>query len=236
MQVDSVVSFLDEIETHKSAMMFRGHSNSDWKLLPSIARLDPSLSPIKHDNGWQGIENNLLGEFKRYASMHLKQEPKSKLEWMIQAQHHGLPTRLLDWSTNPLKALYFAVENTKYDDVDGKVFVFTPRMWSTSEQSISNIEKTNCIDVFYPVVINDRVLAQEGCFILFPQREDHDEFKPLEEGFSTQDAVGMSSIIVKKEIKPIIRKQLEKLGVNDMTMFPDLDGISKNIRRMFGAL
>ncbi len=114
MQINSVVSFLGNIESHESAMMFRGQSNFSWNLLPSIARLNPELSPIKHNNGWQGIEDYLLGEFKRYASMHLKQEPKNKLEWMIQAQHHGLPTRLLDWSTNPLKALYFAVENSKH--------------------------------------------------------------------------------------------------------------------------
>ena len=236
MKIDSVLSFLSEIEDRKSAMMFRGQSDSSWELLPTIARLNSSLSPIKHENGWQGIENSLLGEFQRYASMHLKKEPISKLEWMIEARHYGLPTRLLDWSTNPLKALYFAVENVSHDGVDGKVFVNTPRMWSTSEKVIGDIEKTNCLDVFYPTVMNDRVLAQEGCFILFPQIKNDEEFKPLEEGADMNVGIArISGVIVKKEKKAEIRKQLEILGINDMTMFPSLDGISKNIRRSYGA-
>ncbi len=235
MKVESVVSYLQEIESNKIPNIFRGHSDSSWELLPSIARLDISQTPVKHDNGWQGIENHLLDEFKKYSLMHLEREPKSKLEWMIQAQHHGLPTRLLDWSSNPLKALFFAVENADHDDIDGKVFVFTPRMWSTNSDKIGDIEKDNCIDVFYPIILNDRVLAQEGCFILFPQRNDHDNFKPLNEGFSTSDAINLSSIIIKKEIKSSIRKQLELLGINDMTMFPGLDGISKRIRRSYGS-
>jgi hypothetical protein len=165
----------------------------------------------------------------------LKTEPKNKLEWLIQAQHHGLPPRLLDWSTSPLKALYFAVENSQNDHVDGKSFVYTPRMWSTSSDNISNIERENVIQAFYPVAINDRVLAQEGCFTLLPQQENFEPIAPITEGFSTNDAIGMFSIIISKEVKPELRKQLVRLGISDMSLFPDLDGISKKIRRDFGA-
>lgn len=231
MEIDSIVSFLKAIGSQENTVIFRGQACSSWTLLPSIARLDYKQSPMRHQDGWKGIEEHLLGEFKRYASMHLKQEPKNKLEWMIQAQHHGLPTRLLDWSTNPLKALYFAVENAKHHDVDGEVFVYKPRMWSASHHEIGNIERTNCIDVFYPVVINKRVLAQEGCFILFPQKLDYSDYEP-----SVLDERQILPIVIDKEHKQAILTELQILGINDMTMFPDLDGIAKNITRMFGAL
>ena len=214
--------------------MFRGQGNAEWEILPSLARLNPKKSPIAYTS-WKDLEDGLLKEFKKFASMHLAVEPKTKLEWMIQAQHHGLPTRLLDWSTNPLKALYFAVENTSYDSIDGKVFVFAPRMWSTSSDDI-NTENDSYLDVFYPVVINDRVFAQEGCFTLFPQKSNFDNFTPVEEGFSTQHALDVKALTIKKEIKPLLRKELERLGISDMTMFPGLDGISKFISRQYGAM
>ncbi|MRI35436.1 FRG domain-containing protein [Endozoicomonas sp. OPT23] len=236
MKIDTVICFLQEVEKHPSAMMFRGQSDSEWHLTPSLARLNPKKFPIKLNDGWKGAENHLINEFKKYALTHLKVEPKNKLEWLIQAQHHGLPTRLLDWSTNPLKALYFAVENSQHDHTDGKVFIYTPRMWSTSSDNMSNIDRDNTIEAFFPVAINDRVLAQEGCFTLFPQQESFDPIKPFVEGFSTSDAVGMFSLIIDKEAKSDLRKQLARLGVSDMSLFPDLDGISKKICRDFGAL
>lgn len=119
MKIESVISFLGQI---KKAELFRGQSNSAWELLPSIARLNPSNFPSKN-YGWKGIENELLDEFEKYASRLMINCPRNKLEWMIHAQHHGLPTRLLDWTSNPLKALYFAVE--KHDNMDGKFFHYS---------------------------------------------------------------------------------------------------------------
>jgi len=236
LKIDTVIGFLQQIDNHRSAMMFRGQSNSEWSLVPSLARLDHKKFPVKFNDGWKGTENHLLSEFKKFASTHFKVEPKNKLEWLIQAQHHGLPTRLLDWSTNPLKALYFAVENFRHDNADGKVFIYTPKMWSTSSDNITDIDKSNNIVAFFPVALNDRVLAQEGCFTLFPQQESFDPIKPIEEGFSTNDAIGMFSIEISKEAKSTLRKQLVRLGISDMSLFPNLDGISKKISRDFGAL
>ena len=232
MATESISSYLSIIEKNNGPVIFRGHSDIDWKLVPTIARLNPKKSPIKLSNGWQGLEEVLLNDFKKHASLYLSREPKSKLEWMIQAQHHGLPTRLLDWTTNPLKALFFAVENTAHHDIDGKVFVFFPRMWSENPEGL-DIEKSNCVDVFYPINISNRVRAQEGCFVLFPQKNNFECHEPLNEGFSQSCAVSISSIIIEKKYKKQLIKQLDQLGVNDMTMFPDLDGVSKSIRRKF---
>ncbi|MDO6762068.1 FRG domain-containing protein [Agarivorans sp. 1_MG-2023] len=236
MKVKTIISYLEELECHSSAQMFRGHGNLEWALIPSIARLKPKELPVRHYDGWKGIEKQLLIEFKKYALRHIDREPTSQMEWMIQAQHHGVPTRLLDWSTNPLKALYFAIENTEHDDKNGKLYVFTPQSWAPNPD-IVDVECQKSVKAFHPIVINDRILAQEGCFTLFPQQDNHNSFEALEEGFSRQeDVLNMASIIIPKEAKPVLRTQLRKLGVTDMTMFPDLDGIAKKIRRDFGIL
>lgn len=65
------------------------------------------------------IEMKIMMEFKRLSMPVLDTKPETDWEWLFLAQHYGLPTRLLDWSTNPLVALYFAVEN--HDDKDGVV-------------------------------------------------------------------------------------------------------------------
>ncbi|MES2205614.1 MAG: FRG domain-containing protein [Pseudomonadota bacterium] len=51
------------------------------------------------------------------------------LEKLVDAQHYGLPTRLLDWTSSPLKALYFSVDNHKLDDMDGVIYGLTPLSW-----------------------------------------------------------------------------------------------------------
>ena len=78
---------------------------------------------------------------------------------------YGLPTRLLDWSSNPLKALYFAVENPNYDDVDGVVWAFQPEGWYTNTPDVENI---NSLIAFHTELVHERINAQDACFTAFP--------------------------------------------------------------------
>src|SRR6266481_837942 len=95
----------------KQTPIFRGVHLSSHLLVPSVGR----CSPLPN---WRptSIEKRLFRFFKEKALPHLKFVPRDDWEWLAVAQHHGIPTRLLDWTSNPLVAAYFAVERESADD------------------------------------------------------------------------------------------------------------------------
>lgn len=107
-----------------SGWFFRGQSNFDWGLKTGLSRtidrVDPDLDPF-------ALENSLIGEFKRNFNSqdHTRPGDSDLLGWLALMQHYRAPTRLLDWTTSPLIALYFATEN-RDSNVDGAVWAFNP--------------------------------------------------------------------------------------------------------------
>lgn len=94
-----------------TASFYRGHADKDWKLIPSILRTP---------NGpW--VEHRLFREMVAHEPQSFS-ECRSALDHLVQMQHYGLPTRLLDVTMNPLVALYFACEEATPHPVDGAVY------------------------------------------------------------------------------------------------------------------
>ena len=93
---------------------YRGHGKSKWTLLPFLAR-DPSRLKCEAD---------LIAKFQQNAVLLLQPLPDSEWAWLTIMQHHGVPTRLLDWTESPLVGLYFAVE--RHDDEPGALWVLNP--------------------------------------------------------------------------------------------------------------
>nr|WP_314480921.1 FRG domain-containing protein [uncultured Porphyromonas sp.] len=113
-RINSVSEFIEKIvqldKEEGTEIFYRGHADRDWELLPSIFRMP------------NGVEKEHL--FFRDMVAHEPQsfsECKSTLDYLVQMQHYGLPTRLLDMTTNPLVALYFACQPTPDDAVAGAV-------------------------------------------------------------------------------------------------------------------
>ena len=117
-EITSVAEFLEALRSHfdrDAPRWFRGHVDTDWVLLPSIARPPHDVEK----------EMTLMKRFRQNAYAFLPRPPGGEWEWLFLMQHYGVPTRLLDWTESPLMGLFFAVEKSECS-VDACVWALDP--------------------------------------------------------------------------------------------------------------
>lgn len=234
------------------ALWFRGQAKLDRRVLPGIGRdhplwLDfplrrPTTSAVDAEREverMREVEYNLLNRFRRHAHAFLHREP-SPWETITMAQHYGLPTRLLDWTSSPLTALYFAAE--AHPDDDGAVFAFRPsRYWDThinvylDARSDHRHEpdplKVTGVRIIYPMMSSDRLVAQNGGFTI------QEPWQPLEtldgKAFSSNalEIVELHKWKLPKTLKGDVLSQLLRAGINHKSLFPDLAGTAVGLLR-----
>lgn len=195
--------------------MYRGVSNLDFKLIPKVGR--NWLLPV---GMLEIIEKKMLDEFRIRSTPYLKSAPKNDWEWLALAQHHGLPTRFLDWTLNPLVALYFACRENQ--DRDGVVYAtFCLNEFDTSRiKSPFDIEETR---KWSSPHANERLASQDGLFTVTEN--------PLHEFNKIK-----FRIIIKSTAKLKLINTLDNFGINYGTIFPGLDGIAKHVDESNRAL
>ena len=105
---------------------YRGHADSSWKLTPSIARVFDGVTTLSvgQDLSLKNLEHAIISRFKRLAVPYLKTIPSKPIDWLVIGQHYGLPTRLLDWTENPLVALFFAIVEER--ECESVVWIIRP--------------------------------------------------------------------------------------------------------------
>lgn len=203
-------------------VIFRGQAK-EWGLIPSVAR-DTDHSQFSNK------EMLILEEFKRESIPYIDFHPSNNWQWLALAQHNRLPTRLLDWTKNPLAALWFAVKDPAVNNEPGVVWAFWYEGFDIIFNTINlvspfSIDKTH---LYFPEHIFPYIQAQSGVFTVHHRETNTDRFPPLEELHDADSR--LTKIEIVPSSFPTIRYQLFRLGVSPASLFPGLYGLIEKIR------
>ncbi|HLO60334.1 MAG TPA: FRG domain-containing protein [Bacteroidales bacterium] len=194
--------------------VFRGVHDASFTLRPSIGRYPRK---DKEDESFiLNVERNLLRNFQRQSMAYTSIKPIGDLDWMCLARHHGLSTRLLDWTYNPLVALYFAAYPDT--DTDFAVYIYWINTWMGDpwKLTLEKIQKLKESHLLEPRLISPRLVNQSSIFLVC-----HAPWKDFDAKYNN----------IRKYIFPYserakIRHYLNMLGINQNFITPGLDGIS----------
>ena len=198
--------------------IFRGEDSDAYELRPKIGRALTACDPKLREDPLS-TERSVLQEFKLAAALHLTDQPKDDWEWMALAQHHGLPTRFLDWTENPLVAAYFA--GSWPTDTDSVMYVLDGGALGAANRETSPF-KIDGVCRFRPAHITQRISAQAGVFTVHPSPVDGFEHPTLQRW------------VVKRDCILRLRMTLGSWGFHAGTLFPTLDGVAQHVAERWG--
>ncbi|MEW7986722.1 MAG: FRG domain-containing protein [Candidatus Thiodiazotropha sp.] len=221
----------------KGFYSFRGHRNHEWHLGPH---------DLPEGGDFSALEQNRL-QFVKYCRQlgDFSLTEKDYWETLFFAQHHGLKTRLLDWTSNPLVALYFAVSNVLTPTADDKstfgcvwAVKVTENRWFGPEKlpGFGRAKPEEWRLPFWvminPPLVTEKLVRQSGKFSYHPDNKDMD--------LSIQDRDEEEQLykfvierVNNENPTRTIREQLGILNVHHGSLFPDTDGIARYINHQW---
>ena len=191
-------------------VIYRGVKSVTYPLLPKIGRIVPPDAIGSRERN----EQEILRLFKERAFQYLDFTPASDWDWLALGQQYGLPTRLLDWTDNPLVACFFAVDETSEED--GVIYAYHNESYIAVEKHPDPFNYKE-VGKFIPKHLTQRITTQGGLFTVHP--------KPYEP-FESDD---MEKIIIPNRIRSGLKETLNKYGVDRFSLFPGLDGLAAHI-------
>ena len=235
----------EELGRFRSNLAFRGARDAAHGLDTSLMRLG---------SGFEALETHLLRNFRKYARRDVV-PVDSEWDWVAVAKHHGLPTRVLDWSYSPYVALHFATDDVADFECDAAVWcvdyvrahdhlpeplrrvleeeasnVFTAEMLSRVAPGLAELDALSGRDFlvfFEPPSLDERIVNQFALFSLLSNAAAR-----LEEWLDEHPEV-VRRIVIPAELKWEVRDKLDQANVTERVLFPGLDGLSRWLTRYY---
>lgn len=237
-------SWNEQLLRYRSSYVYRGLDTKDYELSSTLNRL-----------GESHLEKHLLRNFRKYSHKQIKSEYKSIWNWLALAQHHGLPTRLLDWTYSPYVALHFATADFNRYQTDGAIWavnyvdskrclpdqlsliieregshIFTAEMLERAVQRLPELGQLKHEDFalfFEPPSIDDRIVNQYAVFSMMSNPNT------IISNWLPEQDIRFFKIIIPAELKWEIRDKLDQSNINERVLFPGLDGLATWLKRHY---
>ena len=227
---------------------FRGQADAKWSLQPSLLRhLKPGVSPEEALR----VEDRLLRSFQSQAHLHIGPSlvnlTSLLFDWWALMQHHGAPTRLLDWTASPFVAAYFAVEQLW--DRDGAIWFVHVKdlrnqmvtqfgdVYQKQEPALSSYfrdpKAQASLQPWFPRRMSERMLAQQGFFLMSPQViADHEVM--IDDACHGVAASGdvYQKVVVPRTVKPDFLRMLRSMNIAASSLFPGIDGLGRMLTEL----
>lgn len=240
-------SWQENLRRFRSPFAFRGVSSSRYELTTSLKRLGKTSDEL---------ERHILRSFRRYARREAVAED-SIWNWLALAQHHGLPTRLLDWTYSPYVAMHFATEDLEEFDSDGAIWcidyyrtnqllpgtlkallaeeganvnVFTTEMLSRAAKTLAEFDQLSDADFvmfFEPPSLDERIVNQFALFSCMSSPR-----ASLHQWLRQHPDV-CRRVIIPAELKWEVRDKLDQANITERVLYPGLDGLSRWLKRYY---
>ena len=241
-------SWQEDLKRFRSPFAFRGLSDS---------RSSPETTLVRMGGEYQNREQSLLRNFWKYAR-NTGIQVDSLWNWIALAQHHGLPTRLLDWSFSPYVALHFATADPLHWRDDAAVWcvncvkvktylpqklrrllkeedsdVLTPEMLERAASTLYEFDRLSrrpFVAFFEPPSLDQRIVNQAVLFSVTSSAN-----LSLISWLTAHDDL-FHRIIIPADLKQEIRDKLDQANINGRILFPGLDGLSLGLTRYYSPI
>lgn len=234
-------SWNPELQRHRLPHVFRGAASARSALLPTVARM------ARPD-----LEMPLLRAFQRYARP--VPPPQSQWEWLAVARHHGLPTRLLDWTFSPYVALHFVTEDPAYFDEDGAVWsvdyvaardLLPPRLRQLLREERAHVFSVEMLAraaptlaafdalgddfaiFFEPPALDERIVNQHAVLSAVPRPD-----RSIDAWLERHPEL-VRRTVVPASLKREVRDKLDQANITERVLYPGLDGLTRWLARYY---